>query len=487
MSDRNVRTRRPLAIPVRVLMALLIGIGLVAAGMRLGQSVRTADAAVFLQIGGMLVCLWALYEGTRSIRLSNLARPVRPMWGNREVSLTSEGVVLILILLTTFIAAFLGKSNLLLLVFSFLAATFLLNGSVTNLMLDKNRGRRKLPGNIMVGETLAVEVTLGNKRRWLSSWMMVLQDQIRNSREILQPRVLFPRVPAGGERSGWYQVRFGQRGLYEFGPLKLITRFPLGFVERGTLIEERNTIIVHPRVGFLTPLWRNETADAEDLMRHSRSRVGTHDDDFHRLREYRTGDNPKAIHWLSTARNNELMVREYHETRDRDLIVFLDLFGNPDPQVIDQQVERAVSFAATLIVDHCRRNRGASIAIGIASERRFVWRGPAGPNIVPHLLDELSQAHPSADPPVNSVSRELQDIQWSKCHRLLITTRLAGDLRRILESASDRQASDLRHPFKIIESSHEVLARYLSWGTEQSEYGTRERTSLAAKTAGVSK
>ena len=258
--------------------------------------------------------------------------------------------------------------------------------------------------------------------------MMVLQDQIRNSREILQPRVLFPRVPAGGERSGWYQVRFGQRGLYEFGPLKLITRFPLGFVERGTLIEERNTIIVHPRVGFLTPLWRNETADAEDLMRHSRSRVGTHDDDFHRLREYRTGDNPKAIHWLSTARNNELMVREYHETRDRDLIVFLDLFGNPDPQVIDQQVERAVSFAATVCVDHLRQTRGVEQHLLIAGQTTSDVRADAGSGSLEALLDALALAKAGGCDGLSEIVAVAAREQSAMYRTVLISSRPEEDL-----------------------------------------------------------
>lgn len=464
MSEQSQRGRRPLALPVGVLLLLLFGAGIIAIGMRLSQFGYPPVQTTILQIGGMLICLWSLYIGTRSIRLSHLAHPVRPKWGNREVALTSEGVVFIVILLTTFVAAFLGKSNLLLLVFSFLAATFILNGAVTNLMLDKNHVRRRLPRNIMVGETLAVEVTLGNKRRRLSSWMMVLQDQIRNPREILQPRVLFRRVPARGERSGWYQVRFGQRGLYEFGPLKLLTRFPLGFVERGTLVREHDSIIVHPRVGLLTPTWRNESADAEDLMRHSRSRTGTHDDDFHRLREFRSGDNPKAIHWLSTARNNELMVREYHESRDRDLIVLLDLQGSLPPNEIDLQVERAVSFAATLLVDHCRRNRGASVAIGLAGNQKFVWRGPAGSNAIPHLLDELAQLHSSIDPPVAEVARDLQEIQWSKCHRLLVTTRSTAEVADRLSRSAEGGVQEFRHPFRIIETSPEILSRYLSWG-----------------------
>lgn len=464
MSDRQSRPHRPMAIPIRVFLSFLGGIGVIAVGMRMGQT-KNAPGPLpgVMQIGGLLLCLWALYEGTRSVRLKSSARPVRKVWGNREVAVTSEGLVFFIILITTFIAAFLGKSNLLLLVFAFLAATFVLNGAVTNLMLDKNHVRRRLPRNIMAGETLAVEVTLENRRRRLSSWLMVLQDQISNSREILHPRVLFRRIPARSARSGWYQVRFGQRGVYHFGPLKLITRFPLGFVERGTVIEEGGSIIVHPRVGRLTPTWRSESADAEDLMRHRRSRFGTHDDDFHRLREYRTGDNPKAIHWLTSARKSELMVREYHETRDRDLIVLLDLQGTKGKEEFDAQVERAVSFAATLMVDHCRRNRGAGLAVGLAGKSTFFWRGSSGPNAIPHLLDELASLESGVEPGICSVARKLQDLQWSKSYRILVTTRRAAEVTELLENGNGHEQSDARHPFRVIEASPEGLARLVVW------------------------
>lgn len=468
MSESTQRRQRPLAIPIRVILLLLAGLGVLAIGIRQAQSETFSRWAVFLQLGGLIICVRALYEGTRSIRLSHLTSPVspanvRPLWGNREVAITSEGLIFIVVMFATFIAAFLGKSNLLLLVFSFLSATFVLNGAVTQLMLEKNRVSRKLPHHIMVGEVLSVEVELSNRRRRLSSWMMILQDQIQSTHELLQPRVLFRRVPPRTGRSAWYQARFAHRGRYLFGPLKLLTRFPLGFTQRGSRIEQSDTLIVHPRVASLTHSWNNDSADAEDVLRHRRTRLGTHEDDFHRLREFRSGDNPKAIHWLSTARNNELMVREYHEARDRDLILCLDLWSETSSDELDPQVERAVSFAASILVDHCRRNRGSSVAIGIAGEGRFSWKGPAGPNVIPHLLDELALVRHAISPPTSEVLQECREIQWSKSRRILITTRSSNDLdSSVVNSERSGSIQDHRSHFMIFESSSQTLAKYLS-------------------------
>src|SRR5690606_37164541 len=98
-----------------------------------------------------------------------------------------------------------------------------------------------------------------------------------------------------------------------------------GLVERGLVLDVPGQILVSPRLGRLTSRWRHEHQTATELAHERKPRRGAFDDEFHRLREYRTGDSPQSIHWRTSARRNELMVREYHQSRDRHLVVILDL------------------------------------------------------------------------------------------------------------------------------------------------------------------
>jgi uncharacterized protein (DUF58 family) len=67
--------------------------------------------------------------------------------------------------------------------------------------------------------------------------------------------------------------------------------------------------------------------------------------EFRGLREYRSGDSPRHIHWKAWARRGEPMVREYHAEAERRQTIVLDTFGEPPDDVF----EAAVSIGASLV------------------------------------------------------------------------------------------------------------------------------------------
>src|SRR5690606_38054331 len=123
----------------------------------------------------------------------------------------------------------------------------------------------------------------------------------------------------------------------------------------------------YPRLGRLAPRWNRERSRAAELARRHEPRRGSFDDEFHHLREHRWGDNPRSIHWRSSARQGQLMVREFQENREPDLVLLLDLWAPPHPADEQQdRVELAVSFAATVCVEQLRRGYDAAVEVRIA-------------------------------------------------------------------------------------------------------------------------
>ncbi|MGH7128832.1 MAG: DUF58 domain-containing protein, partial [Planctomycetaceae bacterium] len=241
------------------------------------------------------------------------------------------GLVYLVIMTVLLIGSMIGRSNMLMLVFALMAGPFVLNGWVIYSMLRRMRIARRLPRRAMAGEPVFVEITLENHKRLLSSWLIVVTDAIRHREEHLKGTAVFSRVPPRAERTGRYEVRLMRRGLYRFGPLYVSTRFPLGLVERGRSNADGGELLVHPRIGRLAPAWRREQLLAAELVQRRQRRQGVFDDEFHALRDYRWGDNPRAIHWRTSARRNELQVREFHQSRDQDLVVLLDLWQPKRP------------------------------------------------------------------------------------------------------------------------------------------------------------
>ncbi len=277
------------------LASMLLGLALIALELRYSLLLTSSGSfgraamlilGTILSVFGLKELIAGWWPGLRSRRSAQLIR--------HRFMLPVEGQVYAVIMTVLFAGSLLGRSNMLLLVFSMMAGPFVLNGGIVYSMLNRLVVRRSLPQRVMAGEPFSVEIALRNPKRWLSVWLMAVRDQVDNGRERLHPEVLFMRVPRRSERAGRYQLRLSQRGRYQFGPVQVNSRFPLGLVERGLVLAEAGQVLVYPRIGRLSTGWRRKLVNATELVTQSRSHVGAFDDDFHRIREYRPGDDPRA-------------------------------------------------------------------------------------------------------------------------------------------------------------------------------------------------
>ncbi len=436
ISDRNVLPERRV-VPLGGLLAALCGFGLLLAfakfddfGGNMAAPARTAlmvVAALLLVWGSgrlffglnrsaanWLQTPWYVGAGESSRRhlldvlrvaLAWIWAPAAPRRrsssvGRHRVAIPQEGLVYLAILAVAFLGSLMTGSNMLMLVFAMLAGPFIVNGWVTFTMLKGLNVDRSLPPRTMAGEPFLVELSLENQKRLLSSWVMGVRDRVESPWERLEAEVVFPRLPPRSRRAGRYWVRLMRRGRYRFGRLTVVSRFPLGIVERGREFDRPGEILVHPRLGRLTDAWDQQRLAQGELARRQRPRPGVFDDEFHHLREYRPGDGSRSIHWRTSARRGELMVQEHYPSRQRDLTVIADLYQPPRPQQDDlEAVEMAVSFIATVCVEHLRKNRDSQLKLAINGVRETHWDGTGGPLGVESLLDLLAvvEAGPSND------------------------------------------------------------------------------------------
>ena len=159
------------------------------------------------------------------------------------------------------------------------------------------------------------------------------------------------------------------------------------------------------------------------------SRVGAYDDEFHRIREYRNGDNPKAIHWRSTARRNELMVKEFHESRDENLMILLDLWQPRYPEVEQLEcVETAISFATTLLKEHLASVRDSEIRLASLGSEFSSWEEIGGPRRWESILEYLSLIQAGLTNNVSELHQYWKNHRKADTRCLLITTRTLAEL-----------------------------------------------------------
>jgi uncharacterized protein (DUF58 family) len=320
-----------------------------------------------------------------------------PRFSRHRVFIPREGIGYLLIMAVLFIGSSLTQSNALMLVFAAMAGPFVVNGSIIYTMLKNVRVRRQTPPRAMAGELFSVQMELTNQTPLVSMWMMVAQDQIRYGEDQWQPTILFTRVPPKVTQVGHYQVRLLKRGRHHFGPVQIMSRFPLGLVERGAFFAEHSEMLIYPRIGRLTPAWKKQLVGASELIETPQPRGGVFDDEYHHLREYRPGDNQRAIHWRSSARRNQLIVREYQQNREHHLLLVIDLYAKGPVVTASDLIEETLSLAATIAAEHRRECRGATLTVLACGQESWKWEARVNAVGLESLFDRLAIIAPGVD------------------------------------------------------------------------------------------
>ena len=401
------------------------GAGLLLLAGTLAQLTAPSGLYGFLPIGAALVGAWRLLGAWRRLLRERGARGA----GSREerFRLTTPGIVAVVVAAALMLGAFLGPSNMLLLVCCLIVGPIAADGWYAAAALRRCRVARAAPSIAAAGEVALVELALEYRGRWLPAIQIAAVDRVRNRREDLSASVLFLRAPRGETVTGVYRLEPFTRGPHLLGPITLSTAFPLGLIRREVVVRDEAELLVFPPLGRMTPRWNRARSHADELAHHARPRKGLFEDEFYQLREYRPGDGPRAIHWRSSAKAGELMVRESHESRDRDLVVHLDFHADGPPGLETENVEeRAASLAATVIAEHLRRHGGAtlSLSVGGAEMRRYLGR--AGGDLTGPLT-ELARAEPGAvaEPGAGAFAAAAE--AGPAARRVFLTTRAPDD------------------------------------------------------------
>jgi uncharacterized protein (DUF58 family) len=425
----------------------------------------TAPMAILWFALGMLLALWGV-RNVAIVAVEWLGWLLRPRGSRRyHVSFRREAYIYMMILLVICVGAILGGSNLLLLVFGLMAGPFVFGGQVTRMVLQRLRIARSLPDCAVAGQRFAVRVRLANQKSLLSAWMIVAADTVSNAHEEVKPKVLFTRVPPHSEREAMYAICPARRGRYRFGPMRVICGFPLGLVERSFGLGETQELLVYPRIGRLSTGWHATVRQGRQSSERALARIGVTSEEFHRLREYRGGDNPRAIHWRTTARRNELMVREYQHLRNPDLTLVLDLWQPDRPTQLDlERVERAVSFAATICAEHAQASGEAHLQLTICGRNVWTSTGSTQGQMLRPLLEQLALAEAGPARQLADALSEANRANTDQMRRVLISTRPSLDALSTTQSeTSTGGAASLSSDYQIIHSDADELAEFVAY------------------------
>jgi uncharacterized protein (DUF58 family) len=147
-----------------------------------------------------------------------------------------------------------------------------------------------------------------------------------------------------------------RRGMYTVGPWTIERVDPFGLAAGRRTGEQTSPVIVHPRIHELRgPYGAMHTVEDEAVIRKAASDPLS---GFVSLREYVDGDDPRLIHWPTTARMGTLMIREHVELRRPEFTVVLDCSESAGPE---DDFEEMVDVTASIAVHALRSGVNVSL------------------------------------------------------------------------------------------------------------------------------
>jgi uncharacterized protein (DUF58 family) len=235
------------------------------------------------------------------------------------------------------------------------------------------------PDRVARGEPAAMTLTVYNTGR-LRAANLVAED--RCGAALVPVPVL--RLRPGRDTEVRYDVPTRRRGVVPVGPLRVTRRDPLGLVALARSYGDPVPVWVHPRIHPLTvvPTGAGRSLDGRtDSVPHGSIT-------FDSLREYVVGDELRRVHWRTSARVGELMVRENVDTSLPRIVVVLDNRASAYPQRVAgsaESFESGCEAAASVVAAAVRENLSVSLLLVAPADEE-----PADDSRSPGPLDRLA-------------------------------------------------------------------------------------------------
>jgi uncharacterized protein (DUF58 family) len=251
------------------------------------------------------------------------------------------------------------------------------------------------------------------------------------------------RSESPGRHEGSYRLRDVPRGRHRFEPVRLSIADPFGLAEARLTLDDRQTLVVYPRLVELERLFFDGGAGPEHGRRLLLRRpVGF---DLHSVRDYQQGESLRRVHWPSTARRGSLMVKELEDSPRDEVAVLLDA----DPAAVtgsppDSSFDVAVRAAGSILRAQVRSGRRCVLLLNNAARETQVISAD-GPEWQ-RALELLAAVEPDAQSPAASLLRSADAPASRSLELVVVTSRIERSLvDRLLERALTRRAVALVH------------------------------------------
>ncbi len=308
----------------------------------------------------------------------------------RRLRFTRSGWLLIGAIVALGFATLNTGNNLLYLVLGGLLGLIMLSGWLSEQVLRRIMIRRRLPRAGVAGQPIRVGYEVTNlKLRFPSVALEIIEAGLD------APAFLAIAAP-GKTAVARAELTIATRGVYRLNEITVRTRFPFGFFIKERDLSVPATLVVWPRADRDVRSARRAGERMRRIGDTLPAAVGAGRGEYRSLRPYQPGDDLRDIHWRSSARRGEPVVREYERDSTDTLWLCLPLGAAPS-----QAGELAIEVVAGLAARAARMGD----RFGLATSDVVIDPG-TGPGQLEAVLDCLARARfrpnvPAFSPPTD--------------------------------------------------------------------------------------
>ncbi len=399
------------ALSVALVLALYSG-----AAARMGNLWLASATAM----SALLVAGWV---GVTLVPVLAKRTPLRWIGYRMEYRITRQGWIYMGGIALVAMAAINTGNNLLFLILACLIASILMSGILSSITLIGIEMRLQLPEHIFAGQPVRGAVELANEKQTLPSFSLRVEGSNKkgSAAMLLATPVYFPYLPRHESVKQSVPLRFARRGLYRQEAVRIVTRFPFGFLQKARRLDLASEALVYPSVEA-TPEFLEVLPGINGAME---SLVKGRGQDLYALRDYLPSDSARHVHWKASARLGSLMVREFAREDDCQVLLVLDTHSEaalPAASAAERdRFERSVELCAAIAWNF--HERGALMEFRCASAA--VPLAPATENIFAVLRQlALVQALPP-DARQNLLSELAAE---SESFKIIVTSQPRGSI-----------------------------------------------------------
>ncbi len=214
------------------------------------------------------------------------------------------------------------------------------------------RVERRAPEEAFQGEVVAIELTVTNRGRGMKLGLEVEDPHVARTRMIVPPLGAGDRTVIGTTR------RAARRGVQESTAVSVRSAAPFGVAQARRAVDAPGRTVVYPAVVELGRVPLIDLAPTRDVAMHTEPRRGS-GPEYLGIREYRVGDSMRHVHWPSTARHGQVMVREFEQEHTRRLAIVVDTWADAGEE--DTPLDSACSVAASVAFAALGRGHGVRL------------------------------------------------------------------------------------------------------------------------------